>query len=429
MGKVEKIHLDGKNARITFNVLTDHPLYQNTTVAIRYQSLVGQRYVEIAQAPTPSAPLAAGTTIPLGQTIPSFDIAKLFNGFRPIFETLDPAQFNRLTENILQLIQGDERGIGPILRDIDAVLKLSVDRQAALQTIITNLGDISKDLGGTSDQLFYLINDLNDVLEPFEKQADEFNRAGADALPVLRRSVSLLRYIENSVDIAQAPTPSAPLAAGTTIPLGQTIPSFDIAKLFNGFRPIFETLDPAQFNRLTENILQLIQGDERGIGPILRDIDAVLKLSVDRQAALQTIITNLGDISKDLGGTSDQLFYLINDLNDVLEPFEKQADEFNRAGADALPVLRRSVSLLRYIENSVDGAQLPLYDVASRTTPGTPTIMAGLSLIPDLVQGMRDALIEEKTAPPTAYECKNGVVKMPGIGEVSFANQDLVVCK
>lgn len=275
VGKVEKIHLDGKNARITFNVLTDHPLYQNTTVAIRYQSLVGQRYVEIAQAPTPSAPLAAGTTIPLGQTIPSFDIAKLFNGFRPIFETLNPAQFNRLTENILQLIQGDERGIGPILRDIDAVLKLSVDRQAALQTIITNLGDISKDLGGTSDQLFYLINDLNDVLEPFEKQADEFNRAGADALPVLRRSVSLLRYIENSVD----------------------------------------------------------------------------------------------------------------------------------------------------------GAQLPLYDVASRTTPGTPTIMAGLSLIPDLVQGMRDALIEEKTAPPTAYECKNGVVKMPGIGEVSFANQDLVVCK
>ncbi|RIR26725.1 MCE family protein [Mycobacteroides abscessus] len=275
VGKVEKIHLDGKNARITFNVLTDHPLYQNTTVAIRYQSLVGQRYVEIAQAPTPSAPLAAGATIPLGQTIPSFDIAKLFNGFRPIFETLDPAQFNRLTGNILQLIQGDERGIGPILRDIDAVLKLSVDRQAALQTIITNLGDISKDLGGTSDQLFYLINDLNDVLEPFEKQADEFNRAGADALPVLRRSVSLLRYIENSVD----------------------------------------------------------------------------------------------------------------------------------------------------------GAQLPLYDVASRTTPGTPTIMAGLSLIPDLVQGMRDALIEEKTAPPTAYECKNGVVKMPGIGEVSFANQDLVVCK
>ncbi|WP_078294177.1 MCE family protein [Mycobacterium sp. D16R24] len=275
VGKVERIHLDGKNARVTFNVLTDHPLYQNTTIAIRYQSLVGQRYVEIAQAPTPSAPLAAGATIPLGQTIPSFDIAKLFNGFRPIFQTLDPAQFNRLTENILQLIQGDERGIGPILRDIDAVLKLSVDRQAALQAIVTNLGDISKDLGGTSDQLFYLVNDLNDVLAPFEQQADEFNRAGKDALPILRRAISLLRYIENTVD----------------------------------------------------------------------------------------------------------------------------------------------------------GAQLPLYDVASRTTPGTPTIMAGLSLIPDLVQGMRDALIEEKTAPPTAFECKNGVVKMPGIGEVSFANQDLVVCQ
>ncbi|MUM21064.1 MCE family protein [Mycobacterium sp. CBMA271] len=274
VGKVEGIHLAGKYAKITFNVLNEHPLFQNTTVAIRYQSLVGQRYVEIGQ------PAAAG----------------------------------------------------------------------------------------------------------------------------------------------------AQLAAGTTIGLGQTIPSFDIAKLFNGFRPVFETLDPAQFNQFGENLLQIIQGDERGIGPVLRDIDSVLALAVDRKAALTTIINNLGDISRDLKGTSQQLFFLINDLNDVLEPLEKQSERVLRAVTDGLPVLRNAVELLRYLENLVDGAQHPLYDVMSRTSPQNPTILAGLSLIPDLIQGMRDSLLEEKQTTPS-FECTNGVAKLPGVGEVSFANQDLVVCK
>lgn len=273
VGKVEAIHLDGKYAKVSFSVLKEHPLFDNTTVAIRYQSLVGQRYVEIAQE------------------------------------------------------------------------------------------------GKSGSQL----------------------------------------------------------PGGAVIPLGQTIPSFDISKLFNGFRPLFQTLDPAQFNQLFENLLMVIQGDERGIGPILRDIDKIIGLAVDRKQAMTTIITNLGDISRDLKGTSKQLFALITDLSDVIAPFESQADEMNRSARDTLPFVRRTHSLLRYLENISDGAQLPLYDIASRNWPQTPTIIAGLALIPDLVQGMRDSLLEDRKAKPS-FECSNGVAKFPGIGEVSFANQDLVVC-
>lgn len=40
------------------------------------------------------------------------------------------AQFNRFGENLLRLIQGDETGIGPALRDLDAISEFAVDRQA-----------------------------------------------------------------------------------------------------------------------------------------------------------------------------------------------------------------------------------------------------------------------------------------------------------
>lgn len=80
---------------------------------------------------------------PLGQTVPSFDITKLFNGFRPVFQTLDAAQLNQFGENLLRLIQGDDTGIGPVLRDLDTISKYAVNRQAVITLLLHNLSDLS----------------------------------------------------------------------------------------------------------------------------------------------------------------------------------------------------------------------------------------------------------------------------------------------
>jgi phospholipid/cholesterol/gamma-HCH transport system substrate-binding protein len=41
---------------------------------------------------------------------------------------------------------------------------------------------------------------------------------------------------------------------------------------------------------------------------------------------------------------------------------------------------------------------------------------------------MRDWLVDEQPATPT-FSCSRGEVTLPGIGEVSFAQQNLVVCQ
>ncbi len=231
------------------------------------------------------------------------------------------------------------------------------------------------------------------------------------------------RYVEVGQPAAMSPA----LAAGSTIPVSKTVPSFDVAKLFNGFRPLFQTLDPAQFNAFGENILRVIQGDADGIGPVLHDIDGIMKVAVDRRAAIAALIHNLSDLAQDLGGTSRQLLYLITSLTDVLGAFTAKADEFNSAVDTALPTLRNVVHILQYTEQTLDSANTPVYDLLSRMFPQTPTIMAGISMVPDLVQGMRDALVDHTKATPS-FACSHGVAHLPGIGEVSFANQDLVLC-
>ncbi len=250
--------------------------------------------------------------------------------------------------------------------------------------------------------------------------------------PVYRSTVAAVRFQsllgQRYLELIQSGTEGERLVAGATIPIGQTIPSFDITKLFNGFRPVFATLDPAQLNQFGENLLRLIQGDDSGIGPVLRDLDAISKFAVNRQAAITVLIRNLGEISADLGGKSKQLFHLIDTLNELLTSFTSKADEF-RASIDVeLPLLRSLVHTLQYAERTFDGTTVPLYDLMSRMLPQTPTIIASLSLAPSLIQGLRDSLVDDQQVTPT-FVCSHGEVHLPGIGEVSFAQQDLVVCK
>ncbi|OBI20814.1 mammalian cell entry protein [Mycobacterium sp. E2327] len=250
--------------------------------------------------------------------------------------------------------------------------------------------------------------------------------------PVYANTVAAVRYQtllgQRYVELVQPAKPDQRLPAGGTIALAQTIPSFDVAKLFNGFRPIFQTLDPAQFNQLGENLLRLIQGDENGIGPFLHDLDVISKLAVDRQAVIAGVLRNLSAISADLGGKSQQLFHLIATLNDVVTKFASKGEEFSQAMEAGLPVLRNTTHFLQYFERIFDGTTVPLYDLFSRMWPQTATIIAGLSLAPSLIQGMRDWLADEKPATPT-FNCSHGEVTLPGIGQVSFAQQNLVVCR
>ena len=53
--------------------------------------------------------------IPLTQTAPALDLAVLFNGFRPLFQALDPADVNSLAQHIVQVLQGEAGTVGTLL--------------------------------------------------------------------------------------------------------------------------------------------------------------------------------------------------------------------------------------------------------------------------------------------------------------------------
>ncbi|TDP31449.1 MCE family protein [Nocardia ignorata] len=172
IGKVLSISLEDGRAIVTFMVERDRHLYENTVLAIRYQSLVGQRYVDVQQSSPVTAELAAGSRIGASRTIPSFDITALFNGLEPVLSELSPAAVNKFATNMIAAIEGDGSGIGSVLDSIQTLSSYTMDRQAVITALVANLKKISDHLGGRSSHLVQLVSELSVVVSTLRSKVD-----------------------------------------------------------------------------------------------------------------------------------------------------------------------------------------------------------------------------------------------------------------
>lgn len=192
VGKVQAIHLDGADASVRFTTRTSTKIYRNTRLAIRYQNMTGQRYVDIQQPDRPAGALAAGALISTAQTVPSFDITSLFNGLRPVLTTLSPGELNSFTESMIALIEGNGTGVGPALDAIGKLGSYVGDRQQVISVLMRNLGEISDKIGGKSAGLVTLLRNLADVYESLQVNMNGLVDFAETAPPVLNPLDDLL---------------------------------------------------------------------------------------------------------------------------------------------------------------------------------------------------------------------------------------------
>ncbi|GAB2713361.1 MlaD family protein [Nocardia thraciensis] len=165
VGKVEGLSLDGAQARVRLSLKTDAPIYDNSKLAIRYQNLTGQRYIDLQQQPQPGARIPAGATVGTERTVPSFDVTSMFNGLKPVLATISPEAINQFSASMVALIEGDGSGVGPALDAIGKFASYVDDRQQVIGTLIRNMSDLSERVGGRVHHLVPLLARLTDIFQ------------------------------------------------------------------------------------------------------------------------------------------------------------------------------------------------------------------------------------------------------------------------
>lgn len=140
-GQVEKVRLaDRSQAEVTFRMFGQRKLRTSETMVIKYRNLAGQRYLAIEQDPGDSqAFLPEGATIPLSRTRPALNLTVLFNGFKPLFQALSPQDVNKLSYEILQVLQGEGGTINSLLSHTASLTSTVADRDQVIGQVVDNL--------------------------------------------------------------------------------------------------------------------------------------------------------------------------------------------------------------------------------------------------------------------------------------------------
>ncbi|MFJ4651411.1 MlaD family protein [Nocardia sp. NPDC088792] len=195
VGKVKSIDLEGDKARVQWSVKTDAPVYDNSKLAIRYQNLTGQRYIDLQQQPQPGKRLPGGARIGIDHTVPSFDVTQLFNGLKPVLQTISPEAINQFSASMVALIEGDGSGVGPAMDAIGKLASYVDNRQQVIWTLIHNMSDLSDRLGGRVHYLVPLLAQLSNIFEALEQNIGGLAQFAVTAPSVLGPIDNLLRTL------------------------------------------------------------------------------------------------------------------------------------------------------------------------------------------------------------------------------------------
>ncbi|HEU0086302.1 MAG TPA: MCE family protein [Pseudonocardiaceae bacterium] len=162
VGSVQSIELvERRIAQVGFAVDTGVRIPASVTAAVLYRNLIGQRYLALGRGPgPPGRELEPGGLIPLARTTPPLDLTVLFHGFAPLLAGLDPEQVNRLSFEIVQVLQGQGGTVQSLLAHTSALTRELADRDRVLGEVITNLNAVLDTVTARDEQLAALVVQL-----------------------------------------------------------------------------------------------------------------------------------------------------------------------------------------------------------------------------------------------------------------------------
>lgn len=164
VGRVTDIQVDGDGARVSFDLAETQPILDTTKIVMRYQNLLGQRYLALVQTGSRGAELEPGATVPVERTSPGFDLTELLNGFRPLFEVLQPADVNKLATSMVQVLQGEGGTVEALLQQTTELTNFVADRDEVYADVLTNLTPVLDNLAGQDTEFAATVQELRALM-------------------------------------------------------------------------------------------------------------------------------------------------------------------------------------------------------------------------------------------------------------------------
>jgi phospholipid/cholesterol/gamma-HCH transport system substrate-binding protein len=211
VGSVRGVKLNPNNSvDVTFGVDKRYTLYSSTRAVIRYENLVGDRYLEITSGPGELRKLPPGATIDSEHTQPALDLDALLGGLRPVLKGLDAGEINTISSYVIELLQGQGGALSNLLADTNGFTSRLGARDQLIGDVINNLNtvlatvdDKGAQFSSSVDQLQQLITGLAQGRDAIAGAVGPLASAESDLTSLLKKSRRPLQgIIENTRPLA-----------------------------------------------------------------------------------------------------------------------------------------------------------------------------------------------------------------------------------
>ncbi|BBZ47184.1 MCE family protein [Mycobacterium parmense] len=196
VGAVSGIALNRDNTiDVKFGIDKRYTLYSSTRAVIRYENLVGDRYLEITSGPGELRKLPPGGTINSQHTQPALDLDALLGGLRPVTKGLDGDKINTISSAVIQLLQGQGGALSNVLSDTSSFSSALAQRDQLIGDVITNLNTVLGTIDAKGAQFSASVDQLQQLITGLAQHKDEI----AGAIPPLASTTTdLTELLQNS---------------------------------------------------------------------------------------------------------------------------------------------------------------------------------------------------------------------------------------
>ncbi|SFB28901.1 phospholipid/cholesterol/gamma-HCH transport system substrate-binding protein [Amycolatopsis marina] len=164
VGTVTRLELVDGRAHVTFDARADQQVPADVRAVVRYADLLGARHLALVPGESgPVGELEPGATIPLDRTRPALDLTALFNGFKPLFDSIDPAEVNQLAREIVAVFQGEAGSLDGLLSKVVSLTAVLGSRDDVLGEVLTNLNAVLDTMGEHRTDLAGLVDGLAEL--------------------------------------------------------------------------------------------------------------------------------------------------------------------------------------------------------------------------------------------------------------------------
>jgi phospholipid/cholesterol/gamma-HCH transport system substrate-binding protein len=268
-GKVADIKAVGGQALLTLDVDRDYaPLHEGAQITVPFKALLGERYVDIKDAPANNAEIPEGGTIP-GIMPSPIEVDQVLNSLDP--PTL--ASVRSLVNNLDATVRGHEGDInasvnaaGPALNALGNMLDAVGTDGPAIRNLVTRLNGMIGTLSDRQGDIRTIVTEFSRLASMAAQHKDQLRQGLRQLPPTLETARTTLEKIPGTADEV------VPLLEDLKRPTDKLVPvSEDLKAVLHDLRPALHDLGPTikSLNKLFDNTPGLLDAlnsalDEKG---------------------------------------------------------------------------------------------------------------------------------------------------------------------